>query len=264
MSFGILWWCKLRDEVESLVVVAEVKRDLIGNVGLVDFVGWWLYYVIVAIGMVKVVKALIWLQFVGILWLIQTMQAVVQEMMTRATKDMELVHLFLAAAEEMDQQQFHLASQSIARCLWKASVTGLRPSVVVVCEVEANHNSPSFFNRSVDALFFYSVLFDCFEDCMDRENLVRKRIEVFHIGEGIRNIIAAEDAERFTRNVKLDVWRAYFARFGMVEMELSESSWYQANLISHGSSCSVQNDGKALLVVWKGTPIESVSIWKFL
>lgn len=40
------------------------------------------------------------------------------------TKDMELVHLLLAAAEEVDQQQFHLASQSIAHCLWKASVTG--------------------------------------------------------------------------------------------------------------------------------------------
>ncbi|XP_059298474.1 DELLA protein RGL1-like [Lycium ferocissimum] len=147
-------------------------------------------------------------------------------------------------------------------------IRGLKPSVVVVCEVEANHNSPSFLNRFVEALFFYSVLFDCFEDCMDRDNLVRKRIEEFHIGEGIRNMIAADDAERFTRNVKLDVWRAYFARFGMVEMELSESSWYQANLIlkqfTNGSSCNVQNDGKALLVGWKGTPIESVSIWKFL
>ncbi|KAK6785804.1 hypothetical protein RDI58_014329 [Solanum bulbocastanum] len=147
-------------------------------------------------------------------------------------------------------------------------IRGLRPSVVVVCEVEANHNSPSFLNRFVEALFFYSVLFDCLEDCMDRDNLVRKRIEVFHIGEGIRNMVAAEGAERFTRNVKLDVWRAYFARFGMVEMELSESSRYQANLIlkqfSHGSSCIVQNDGKALLVGWKGTSIESVSIWKFL
>lgn len=64
MSFGILWWCKLGNEVESLVVVAEVKRDLLGSVGLVDFVGWWLYYVTVAIGMVKVVKTLIWLNFV--------------------------------------------------------------------------------------------------------------------------------------------------------------------------------------------------------
>ncbi|XP_016555555.2 DELLA protein RGL1-like [Capsicum annuum] len=146
-------------------------------------------------------------------------------------------------------------------------IRGLRPAVVVVCEIEANHNSPSFLNRFVEAIFFYSVLFDCFEDCMDRDNLVRKRIEVYHIGEGIRNMVAAEGAERFTRNVKLDVWRAYFARFGMVEMEVSESSRYQAKLIleqfSHGSSCIVQNGGKALLVGWKGTPIKSVSIWKF-
>ncbi|KAM3303515.1 hypothetical protein P3S67_014545 [Capsicum chacoense] len=133
-------------------------------------------------------------------------------------------------------------------------IRGLRPAVVVVCEIEANHNSPSFLNRFVEALFFYSVLFDCFEDCMDRDNLVRKRIEVFHIGEGIRNMVTAEGAERFTRNVKLHVWRAYFARFGMVEMEVSESSRYQAKLIleqfSHGSSCIVQNDGKAHLVGW--------------
>ncbi|CAN4113613.1 unnamed protein product [Withania somnifera] len=64
MSFGLLWWCKLRDEVESLVGVAEVKRDLIRSVHVVDFVGWWLYYVTVAIGMAKIGKALIWLYFV--------------------------------------------------------------------------------------------------------------------------------------------------------------------------------------------------------
>ncbi|KAM3398505.1 hypothetical protein P3S68_002021 [Capsicum galapagoense] len=80
-------------------------------------------------------------------------------------------------------------------------------------------------------------------------------------------MVTAEGAERFTRNVKLHEWRAYFARFRMVEMEVSESSRYQAKLIleqfSHGSSCIVQNDGKALQVGWKGTPIKSVSIWKF-
>ncbi|XP_059625305.1 uncharacterized protein LOC132268482 [Cornus florida] len=60
-SFGSLWWWRLRDEVESLVVVAEVKRELSMGVGVTDFVGWWLYYLTVTIGMVRVVKALIWL-----------------------------------------------------------------------------------------------------------------------------------------------------------------------------------------------------------
>ncbi|OIT06975.1 PREDICTED: uncharacterized protein LOC109222364 [Nicotiana attenuata] len=64
MSFGVLWWWKLRDEVESLVVVAEMKRELIGSVDLVDFVGWWLYYMTLAIGMVKIVKGFIWVCFV--------------------------------------------------------------------------------------------------------------------------------------------------------------------------------------------------------
>ncbi|XP_013634236.1 PREDICTED: uncharacterized protein LOC106339912 [Brassica oleracea var. oleracea] len=68
VSCGTLWWWKLRDEVEALVGVAEAKRALLlllpidGNVnvglgvGTVDFVNWWLYYMIVTIGMVRIVK----------------------------------------------------------------------------------------------------------------------------------------------------------------------------------------------------------------
>ncbi|KAJ8565832.1 hypothetical protein K7X08_008408 [Anisodus acutangulus] len=49
MSFGGLWWWRLRDEVDSLVVVVEKKRDLLISIGLADFVGWWLYYLTVTI-----------------------------------------------------------------------------------------------------------------------------------------------------------------------------------------------------------------------
>ncbi|XP_056852750.1 uncharacterized protein LOC130501957 [Raphanus sativus] len=68
VSCGTLWWWKLRDEVEALVGVAEAKTALLlllpidGNVsvglgvGTVDFVNWWLYYMVVTIGMVRIVK----------------------------------------------------------------------------------------------------------------------------------------------------------------------------------------------------------------
>ncbi|CAH8306946.1 unnamed protein product [Eruca vesicaria subsp. sativa] len=68
VNCGTLWWWKLRDEVEALVGVAEAKRALLlllpidGNVdvglgvGTVDFVNWWLYYMVVTIGMVRIVK----------------------------------------------------------------------------------------------------------------------------------------------------------------------------------------------------------------
>ncbi|KAF2581291.1 hypothetical protein F2Q68_00001973 [Brassica cretica] len=73
VSCGTLWWWKLRDEIEALVGVAEAKRALLllllandGNVnvsldvGTIDFVNWWLYYMVVMIGMVRIVKGCLW------------------------------------------------------------------------------------------------------------------------------------------------------------------------------------------------------------
>lgn len=51
-----LWWWRLRDEVESLVGIVEVKKELL----VADFIGWWLYYLTVTIGMVRIVKAIMW------------------------------------------------------------------------------------------------------------------------------------------------------------------------------------------------------------
>ncbi|CAA7017785.1 unnamed protein product [Microthlaspi erraticum] len=72
VSCGTFWWWKLRDEVESLVGAAECKRELMllllqidGNkvsldVGTMDFVNWWLYYLVVTIGVVRIVKGSLW------------------------------------------------------------------------------------------------------------------------------------------------------------------------------------------------------------
>ncbi|KAL3517365.1 hypothetical protein ACH5RR_019954 [Cinchona calisaya] len=58
LSLGALWWWKLRDEVDSLVVVAELKGC---SFGVADFVGWWLYYLTLTIGIIRVMKGGIWL-----------------------------------------------------------------------------------------------------------------------------------------------------------------------------------------------------------
>ncbi|KAK9067719.1 hypothetical protein SSX86_011830 [Deinandra increscens subsp. villosa] len=69
-SLGGLWWWKLRDEVESLVAVAEMGD---GSVGVVGLMGWWLYYLVVTVGIVKVVKWLIWF---GVVLLYQKVEQV--------------------------------------------------------------------------------------------------------------------------------------------------------------------------------------------
>ncbi|OMO53538.1 Transcription factor GRAS [Corchorus capsularis] len=144
----------------------------------------------------------------------------------------------------------------------------INPCIMVVTEVEANHNSPIFVNRFIEVLFFFSSYFDCLASCMKQDCKNREIIESVFFFEGIRNILAAEGEERKIRHVNFDVWRQFFARYGMEEAELSMSAMYQADLIlkkfADGNCYTLQMNGKCLLVGWKGTPMHSISVWKFL
>ena len=146
-------------------------------------------------------------------------------------------------------------------------IRNIKPSIMIVLEIESNHNSPSFVNRFIEALFFYSAFFDCVETCIERDNECRMAIEAI-LSVGIRNIVATEGRERTVRNVKIDVWRRFFARYRMVETGFSESSLYQANLVAKefafGKFCTIDHNGKSLIVAWRGTPMHSLSAWRFL
>ncbi|KAL1339483.1 hypothetical protein AAHE18_U040600 [Arachis hypogaea] len=143
----------------------------------------------------------------------------------------------------------------------------IKPAIMVVVEIEANHNSPLFVNRFIESLFFFSAYFDCIETCLNQENECRMRLEAI-LSEAIRNIVALDDKERAARNVKIHVWRRFFARFRMFETEFSESSVYQGNLVIKklglSNICTLDKNGKSLIIGWKGTPIHSISAWKFL
>ena len=144
----------------------------------------------------------------------------------------------------------------------------LSPLIMIISEVEANDNSPSFINRFVEALFFYSSWFDCLEDCLDRDNQYRMNLEKYYFGCGIMNSIATEGEERITRSVKIDVWRSYFSRFQMLEVQVPKSSFHLAEMVlemefSCARFCTLSNDGKCLMIRWKGTPMFSLSTWKF-
>ncbi|KAG8389566.1 hypothetical protein BUALT_Bualt02G0242500 [Buddleja alternifolia] len=60
VAFGNLWWRRLRDEAEALVVLPWIMAELRMDVGVADVVGWWLYYLTAAIGVVRVVKGFVW------------------------------------------------------------------------------------------------------------------------------------------------------------------------------------------------------------
>ncbi|KHN43453.1 hypothetical protein glysoja_002036 [Glycine soja] len=60
-SLGALWWWRLREDVESLVVMVEAKTEQLMDVRVSDFVGWWLYYLTLTIGIVRVLRGLMWM-----------------------------------------------------------------------------------------------------------------------------------------------------------------------------------------------------------
>ncbi|KAF9669257.1 hypothetical protein SADUNF_Sadunf14G0089000 [Salix dunnii] len=145
-------------------------------------------------------------------------------------------------------------------------IKNINPSLMIVGEVEANHNSPTFVNRFIEALFFYGAYFDCIETCLEQSTEHGTITEAI-FSEGIENMVAMEGTDRVARNVKIDVWRAFFSRFRMVEVGFSESSLYQASLIPklfpYGGSCTLEKNGECLIVGWEGTPLHSLSAWKF-
>lgn len=147
-------------------------------------------------------------------------------------------------------------------------IRNINPSIMVIIESAGNHNSSVFVKRFVEALFYYGALFDCMADCMQSSDENRLLVEQIHFSPAIENIVVADGKERTTRQVDMSVWRAFFKRFAMVELELSQSSLYQASLIvnkfSCGSSCTLDRDGKCLIIGWKGTPVHSLSAWKFV
>ncbi|OAY56115.1 scarecrow-like protein 18 [Manihot esculenta] len=146
-------------------------------------------------------------------------------------------------------------------------IRNLNPTIMVVTEPEFNSTSPYFLNRFIKSLFYFSAYFDCLECCM-RDNPNRMTIESLHFAEAIRKTVTTEGEEMKIQNATLEVWRAFFARFGMEETELSTSSLYLAELVAKnfacGSACTLGMDGKSLLIGWKGTAMHSLSAWKFI
>ncbi|KAJ8440853.1 hypothetical protein Cgig2_000741 [Carnegiea gigantea] len=62
--FGALSWWRLRGEVDALAGVVVAKRDIMMKIELGDFLGWWLYYMTVVIGIIRIMKGIIWLMMI--------------------------------------------------------------------------------------------------------------------------------------------------------------------------------------------------------
>ncbi|XP_047948749.1 DELLA protein RGL1-like [Salvia hispanica] len=147
-------------------------------------------------------------------------------------------------------------------------IKDLNPLILIIVDVETDINAVEFAPRFKEALLLMCALVDSLEACLGRENQYRKIVEKIYFQEVICNGVLREDEDGgFKRCYKIDVWREYFAEFGLVETELSQPSLHQARLMVKGSpswsSCMLKMNGKSMIIGWNGIPIRFVSAWKF-
>ncbi|CAN0922524.1 Protein SLENDER RICE1-LIKE 1 [Linum grandiflorum] len=148
-------------------------------------------------------------------------------------------------------------------------IRNIRPKVMVVIEREANFNSLNFGQRFVEVLFHYGAYFDCIDACLGSDEEGNKMVmEEGLVREQVNDALVKEENKEMKRSVTVDVWRKFFRRFWMVEASLSPTTMDTVDVLlsrfTGGSCCSVDMDGRSLVVGWKGVPIFSFSTWKFL
>lgn len=142
---------------------------------------------------------------------------------------------------------------------------GLSPKVMVVVEQESNHNGEHLMDRFVEALYYYSAMFDSLESTLPKQSIERVTVEKYLFGKQIHNIVACEGSERVERHEKLQGWMKRLDRTGFAQLPLGYTTLLHANNLLHTYSSHsyrlLHHEG-CLTICWEERPLYSVSAWQ--
>lgn len=145
------------------------------------------------------------------------------------------------------------------------SIGSLRPKIVTVVEHEANHNGPVFLDRFVEALHYYSTMFDSLEACNVLPNSMEKLLAELHIQKEICNIVACEGRYRIERHETLSHWRVRLGRAGFRPSHLGSNAFKQARMLLtlfSGDGYTVEENNGSLTLGWHSRPLIAASAWQ--
>eukprot|EP01018_Ginkgo_biloba_P003182 Gb_25388 [translate_table: standard] len=144
------------------------------------------------------------------------------------------------------------------------SIHELKPRVLTLVEQDASHNGPFFLGRFMEALYYYSAIFDSVDAILPKYSTQRVKIEQFYFAEEIKNIVSSEGPARFERHERVDQWRRRMSRAGFQPSPLKIISQAKVWLAQH-HPCDgyTLNEEKGCLVLgWRGKSIIAASCWK--
>lgn len=136
---------------------------------------------------------------------------------------------------------------------------------MTVVEQEASHNGPYFLGRFLEALHYYSAIFDSLDATFPAESAQRMKVEQYIFAPEIRNIVACEGPERHERHERLDKWRKLMESNGFRGVPLSANAVTQSKILlglySSQGYCLTEDSG-CLLLGWQDRPLIAASSWR--
>ncbi|RWW03679.1 hypothetical protein GW17_00033142 [Ensete ventricosum] len=145
------------------------------------------------------------------------------------------------------------------------AVRAMNPAVVTVAEREANHNAPIFLQRFMEALDYYTAVFESLEATLPPTSRERAAVEQVWLGREIEDVVAREGEGRRERHERFDRWETLMRGAGFTNLPLSPFALSQARLLlrlhypSEGYQLDTVRD--SFFLGWQNKPLFSVSSW---
>lgn len=149
--------------------------------------------------------------------------------------------------------------------LFLRAIKAMNPKVVTIAEREANHNHPVFLQRFMEALDYYTAVFESLEATVPPGSRERLAVEQIWLGKEIADIVAAEGEERSERHERFESWVEILRSSGFSNAPLSPFALSQAKLLlrlhypSEGYQLQLLHD--SFFLGWQDKPLFSVSSW---
>ncbi|XP_075476974.1 scarecrow-like protein 21 [Primulina tabacum] len=142
-------------------------------------------------------------------------------------------------------------------------VKSLSPKVVTLVEQESNTNTALFLQRFIEALDYYSAIFESIDVTMPRDRKERINVEEHCLARDMVNIIACEGKERVERHELLGKWRLRFTMAGFQAYPLSSyvNSVIRGLLRCYSENYTLVEKDGAMLLGWKDRNLVSASAW---
>lgn len=190
---------------------------------------------------------------------------------------------FHAVGEELEDLKPHMFNRRVGEALAVNSVNRLHhvpghclgnllamirdqaPNIVTLVEQEASHNGPYFLGRFLEALHYYSAIFDSLDATFPPESAQRAKVEQYIFAPEIRNIVAYEGAERTERHERLEKWRKIMEGKGFKGVPLSANAVTQSKILLglySSDGYRLTEDKGCLLLGWQDRALIAASAWR--